>query len=132
MDCSGLSSRANADTASHATEIGVVGEGKSVSTFAENCELQVKKLKWKSAARLGCLLFFSYFMNAVSFRMLARTSYAGVAASDALLAWYAFTMVKRIGDADTLLEKFGYTVGGILGSLSGMWLDAFFVRHWSK
>lgn len=79
-------------------------------------------MKWRSALTLCGLMFVNYGLNAVSIRMLAKGSYLGVGATDALIAWYGFTMVKSIGQADTTFEKIGYTVGGIVGSLLGLYL----------
>lgn len=79
-------------------------------------------MKYRSAAILAGLMCLNYGLNAISFRMLARGSYLGVAGTDALIAWWGFSMVKRIGDAQTRVEKVGYTVGGIVGSLIGLWV----------
>jgi hypothetical protein len=84
----------------------------------------LSNLKWKSAGRLCLLMFINYGLNAVSFRLLAMGSYFGVGTTDALIAWYGFTMVKKIGEADTRFEKIGYTVGGIGGSLLGLYLTS--------
>lgn len=80
------------------------------------------RLKWKSAGTLGALMFVNYLLNCVSFRYVAKGSYVGVGFADAALAWWGFAMVQRIGKADTTFEKVGYTVGGILGSLLGLFL----------
>ena len=79
-------------------------------------------MKWKSAGGLLGLMFLNYGLNAFSFRMLAQGNYLGVGVSDALVAWYGFTMVQNVAKANTVLEKIGYTCGGILGSLFGLWL----------
>ena len=76
----------------------------------------------KNGGRLCGLMFINYGINAVSFRLLAKGSYLGVALSDAALAWWGFTMVKKIGDAETRFEQAMYTLGGIGGSLLGLWL----------
>lgn len=76
----------------------------------------------RNASVLAALMFVNYLLNAVSFRLLARGSYLGVGVSDALIAWWGFSMTKRIVKAETRLEQIGYTVGGILGSLLGLWL----------
>lgn len=66
---------------------------------------------------LFLLLAANYGLNVISFRMVARGSYVGTAFADTLLATWGFAMVQRIGRADTKLEKFGYVLGGVLGSL---------------
>lgn len=67
-------------------------------------------------------MFVNYALNAVSFRLLARGNYLGVGASDALIAWWGFSMTKRVAQAETRLEQLGYTIGGICGSVFGLWL----------
>lgn len=72
--------------------------------------------------RLAGLMFVSYGLIAVSFRMLALGSYWGLGISDGLVAWWGFTTVKRIQKAETVWEQVGYTIGGIAGSLVGLWV----------
>lgn len=79
-------------------------------------------MKWASAAKLAALMFINYGLIAVSFRMLAASSYVGVGVTDGLIAWYGFTVVKSIAAADSLAEKVGYSLGGVCGSLLGLWL----------
>ncbi len=81
---------------------------------------------WKNALVLAALMFVNYGLNAVSFRFIQHTSYVGVGVTDAVIAWYGFTMVQNIGKADTTLEKVGYTIGGIVGSILGLWLMVHF------
>jgi hypothetical protein len=76
----------------------------------------------KSAAKLAVLMFVNYALNAISFRMIAVVSYAGVAIADALIAWWGFTMIQHINKAESTREQVGYTIGGILGSLLGLYL----------
>jgi hypothetical protein len=76
----------------------------------------------KNAFRLFALIFINYGLNAISFRMLAKVNYLGVAGADAMLAWWGFTMVQRIGVAETRREQVFYTLGGICGSMFGLWL----------
>lgn len=68
-------------------------------------------------------MWCNYFLIAVSFRMLAKASYVGVGITDALVAWWGFSMTQRIGQARTRFEQVIYTIGGIAGSLTGLWLD---------
>ncbi len=74
-------------------------------------------MPWRNAGMLFVLMVVNYGLNTVAFRMVARGSYIGVAASDAMLAWWGFAMVKRITVADSRIEKLAYVVGGVLGSL---------------
>ncbi len=66
--------------------------------------------------------FLNWLLVAMSFRFLAAGSYAGVAVVDGLIAFLSFTLTQKIADATTRSEQLAYTVGGVLGSLAGMWL----------
>lgn len=74
------------------------------------------------AVRLAILMFVNYCLNAASFRLLARGSYLGVGITDGLIAWWGFTMTKLVVQADTRLQQVGYVIGGVSGSLVGLWL----------
>jgi hypothetical protein len=84
---------------------------------------KIKRIIADDAVRLGLLMFVNYGLNSLSFRMLAKASYIGVGTTDALIAWWGFTMVRRIGEASTKRAQIGYTIGGIAGSLLGLWMD---------
>jgi hypothetical protein len=77
---------------------------------------------WRNAAMLFLLMGVNYGLITVGLRMVAKGSYTGVAISDALIAWWGFSIVQRIGKAETLLEKVLYTAGGVSGSLLAMWV----------
>lgn len=76
---------------------------------------------WRNAAMLFLLMGVNYGLITFGLRMVAKGSYAGVAISDALIAWWGFSIVQRISKAETLLEKILYTAGGVTGSLLAMW-----------
>ncbi len=76
----------------------------------------------KRALTLAALCFVSYGLVATSFRFLAKGSYIGVGTTDALIAWWGFSTMKRISEATGWKEQLGYTIGGVAGSLFGMWL----------
>jgi hypothetical protein len=82
----------------------------------------VKIRRLGSPLKLAGLMFVSYGLIAVSFRMLALGSYWGLGITDGLVAWWGFTTVKRIQKAETVWEQIGYTMGGIAGSLLGLWV----------
>lgn len=78
--------------------------------------------RFRSAGILCLLMCLNYGLNAISIRLLARGSYLGVGATDAAIALVGFVMVKQVVAADTWLDKAGYTIGGIIGSMIGMWV----------
>ena len=76
--------------------------------------------------RLGLIMFvlmaLNYGLNTVSFRMVARGSYLGLALTDSLIAAFGFFMIDQIAHAQTVPMFVGYVSGGILGSQIGLWL----------
>lgn len=75
--------------------------------------------KWLRLAGLMCL---NYGLNAVSFRFVAKGSYLGVAVADAAIASVGFTLLRSVASAETWQERAGYIVGGVVGSMLGIWL----------
>lgn len=72
-----------------------------------------------SLAFLQCL---NYGLIAMSIRYLAAGSYLGLGVTDGLIAFYGFTIIQRVAQADTLVERIAYALGGTARSLLGLWL----------
>jgi hypothetical protein len=75
---------------------------------------------------VACLLFalmcLNYGLNTISFRMIARGSYVGTATADALIAALGFWMIQEVAHSQTWLAFAGYVLGGVSGSLLGLWI----------
>jgi hypothetical protein len=76
----------------------------------------------KVAALLFVLMFLNYGLNAISFRMIARGSYLGTGLADAAIAAFGFWMISEVAHAQTASAFSGYVLGGVCGSLAGLWL----------
>jgi len=76
----------------------------------------------KVAALLFLMMALNYGLNTISFRMIARGSYWGTALTDACIAAFGFWMIQEVSHAQTWLAFGGYVSGGVVGSLSGLWL----------
>lgn len=76
--------------------------------------------------RLFTLQFSNYCLIAASFRFLAAGSYLGVGVTDGLIAGFGFALTRYVVAAETRWERAGYVIGGICGSLLGLWLT----RNW--
>lgn len=61
-----------------------------------------------------------YLLLVFNFRAIAQARLWWVVASDALIAFFAFTVVKRISESQTRLEKFAYVLGSAAGSAAGI------------
>jgi len=68
------------------------------------------------------LMFLNYGLAAINFRMVARGSYLGTAWSDASIALLGFTLIQHVAKADTIESQAGYVIGGVCGSMLGLWL----------
>lgn len=69
------------------------------------------------------LMFVNYGLLCVNYRMVARGSYWGTATTDAAIAILGFTLVQRVAVASTLTAQVGYVLGGVSGSMLGLWLS---------
>ena len=72
--------------------------------------------------RLAGLMCVNYGLIAVSIRMLQKGSYLGLGISDGAVACWGFMLIKQVVKAETVWEQIGYTIGGIAGSLVGLWV----------
>jgi hypothetical protein len=79
------------------------------------------------AVALFALLWFQYAIVTVNYRAIAQGRYGACVATDALIAAGNFTLFKLIIGASTWLELGGYTLGGCLGGVTGIYLT----RRWS-
>lgn len=65
-----------------------------------------------------------YFLATVNTRAIARGKYAGVIASDVALCATSFALVREIDalDSGSHVALAGCIVGGVIGSVSALWL----------
>lgn len=77
---------------------------------------------------LGLLMLANYLIIAVNMRALAHVRWAWIAATDVGICVLNFAIIPRVATAQTYGEMAGYTVGGTLGALAGVWLS----QHWNK
>jgi hypothetical protein len=68
------------------------------------------------------LMFLTYGLACINFRMIARGSYFGTAWSDAAIALLGFTLIRYVASTDALIAQVGYVSGGVCGSMLGLYL----------
>lgn len=68
------------------------------------------------------MMFLNYGLVVVNTRMIARGSYRGTALSDAAIAILGFTLIRHVAETDALTAMAGYVMGGVSGSMLGLWL----------
>lgn len=73
------------------------------------------------------LMFVNYGLLCVNYRMVARGSYWGTAWTDAAISGLGFTLIRQVAEANTLVAQAGYIIGGVCGSMLGLYLT----RHQS-
>lgn len=74
------------------------------------------------ALALFVMMWLNYGLNTISFRMIARGHYLGTGVTDACIAALGFWMIQEVAHTQTWLAFAGYVLGGVTGSLSGLWL----------
>jgi len=73
------------------------------------------------------IMFFSqlcaYLLITVNYRAVAHGSYVWTAATDLAFAGFNFGLIKRIAKSETNAAWVGYTLGGVAGSMLGIFLS---------
>jgi hypothetical protein len=82
----------------------------------------MKKLKEFS------IMFFiqvvSYTLLCINFRAVAQAHYVQSAASDFVIATLSFFVIKKIANSDdTVHQWLGYALGGVVGSILGIYVS---------
>lgn len=78
----------------------------------------------KNAAILGAMQFLSWSICTISWRSVAQANYLASVITDTTFATVNFFLIKRIAkdkDDATFTSWLGYTVGGVLGTLFGIY-----------
>jgi lipopolysaccharide export LptBFGC system permease protein LptF len=76
----------------------------------------------KEFATFFGMMFLNYLLICVNMRYVAKGSYVGVGASDALILVLGFTVIQQVAEAHSTLAQAGYIAGGVLGAQLGLWL----------
>jgi hypothetical protein len=80
--------------------------------------------KYLNAIELGVMQFFSWGISTISWRAVAQANIMASVITDTSLATLNFFVIKKMmknKDEETLLAWFGYTVGGVLGTIVGVY-----------
>jgi hypothetical protein len=78
---------------------------------------------------LDSLLMFttqlvSYTLLVVNYRAVAHANYFWSASTDFAIASFNFFIIKKIAKSDDSLHLwFGYAMGGLVGSIVGIWIS---------
>ena len=66
----------------------------------------------------------SYGLLVINYRAVAQAHYFWSALSDFAIATLSYFVIKRIATSDNTLHQWlGYALGGVVGSLFGIWIS---------
>jgi len=75
-----------------------------------------------------CIMYIiqvvSYSLLCINFRAVAQAHYLWASLSDFAIATLSYFVIKRIAHSDNTLHQWlGYALGGVTGSILGIWLS---------
>lgn len=73
-------------------------------------------------ATFAALQGISFVVAVVNIRALAHLQYGWAVLTDGLICWLGWTLFQKLKEANSTPAKVGYIVGGMAGSLVGMWV----------
>jgi hypothetical protein len=77
---------------------------------------------WRSFAKFAVLQSLYFIVAVTNIRALAHLQYGWAVLTDGLFCILTWTIVKNIGEAKDPYSRIGYVIGGMVGSLIGMWI----------
>lgn len=85
-------------------------------------------MKLNSNLKDFLILFFlqiiNYTLLVINYRAVAQAHYVWSGISDFIIASFSFFVIKRIATSDnTWYGWLGYALGGLVGSLIGIWVS---------
>jgi hypothetical protein len=80
--------------------------------------------KIKDSALLFCVQIVSYGLMVINFRAVAQANYIWSGITDFAIATFSFFIIKKIAKSDDSFHLWlGYALGGLVGSLLGIWIS---------
>lgn len=72
---------------------------------------------------------FNYLVLVINFRFVADAHYVGAVISDVTIASVGFLAMKKVAKSDHWVDWAGWTVGGALGSVAGIYISKLMMGH---
>ena len=81
-------------------------------------------VKIKEFSIMFIIQVISYGLLCINYRSVAQAHYLWASLSDFAIATLGYFVIKRLATSDeTLHQWLGYALGGVVGSLFGIWLS---------
>jgi hypothetical protein len=90
----------------------------------------VNKKQIIDALEIGAMQFFNWGLCTISWRAVAQANVLAAIITDTTLASLTFFVIKKMmkgKDEDTFIQWIGYTAGGVLGTVTGIYSSLFFL-----
>jgi hypothetical protein len=105
-------------------------ELEAVACGCKCCKVEVKtKISIKSALQLGLMQYLNWGICTISWRAVAQANIMASVITDTTLATLNFfvirNMVKNADDTNSFIPWMFYTVGGVLGTISGVYASLY-------
>ena len=80
--------------------------------------------KLKEASLMFVIQVVSYSLLCINFRAVAQADYLQASISDFTIATLGYFVIKKLANTDNSLHQWlGYSLGGVVGSLLGIYLS---------
>jgi hypothetical protein len=81
-------------------------------------------IKFKEFLAMFFIQIVSYSLLCINFRAVAQAHYVQAAISDFTIATLGYLVIKKLANSDNSLHQWlGYSLGGVVGSVLGIWLS---------
>jgi len=86
--------------------------------------VKITKKQASTALQLGAMQFLNWGICTISWRAVAQANYMASVITDTTLATLTFFVIRKMvkeQDDASFIQWFGYTIGGVFGTLVGIW-----------
>ena len=86
--------------------------------------------KYQDALLMFIIQLVNYSLLVINFRAVAQANYFWSAITDFTIASFSFFVIKKIAKSDDSFHLWlGYALGGLAGSITGIWISLMIHGH---
>jgi hypothetical protein len=86
--------------------------------------------KYQDALLMFIIQLVNYSLLVINFRAVAQANYFWSAITDFTIASFSFFVIKKIAKSDDSFHLWlGYALGGLAGSITGIWISLLIHGH---